>query len=304
MSRLSRSSRPAAGPKYAQTAPPGPPRRTRSAPRHAQPAGPAGAEPAQTPSADGSLVLRDVNKTYPGTPPLHVLKDINVTIESGEYVAVVGPSGSGKTTMLSIMGTLDQPTSGEVWIGGVNAAEISEVARANLRSDVIGFVFQQFFLLPSLSALDNVAEGMLYQRIPMAERRERSRQALEMVGLGHRAGHRPGQLSGGEQQRVAIARAIAGRPRILFADEPTGALDQKTGRMVTEYLRAVADQGTTVIVITHDNALADRFDRKIAVLDGVIVSDRRRRGTRPAATSLAPDPALAPAPALAEEVAA
>ncbi|MDR1806992.1 MAG: ABC transporter ATP-binding protein [Propionibacteriaceae bacterium] len=229
------------------------------------------------PPSTAQIALRHVNKIYPGSPPLHVLKDVSVTIHKGEFVAVVGPSGSGKTTMLSIMGTLDQPTSGEVWVDGVNAAEISEVERSSLRSDVIGFVFQQFFLLPSLTAVENVAEGMIYQRIPRAERRSRAFAALEKVGLSHRAGHRPGELSGGEQQRVAIARAIAGDPHVLFADEPTGALDQTTGHMIVDYLRGIADTGTTVIVITHDAGLAAGFDRKISVLDGEIVRDQRRR---------------------------
>ena len=228
------------------------------------------------------LALRGVNKLYPGHPPLHVLKDVTLTVGRGEFVAVVGPSGSGKTTMLSIMGILDQPTSGRVWIDGVDAAEVSEVERARLRADVVGFVFQQFFLLPSLSAVDNVAEGMLYQRVPRQERRRRAYAALDLVGLAPRAKHRPGELSGGEQQRVAIARAIAGDPHVLFADEPTGALDQTTGHMIVDYLRAIADRGTTVVVITHDAGLAERFDRKISVLDGRIVGDwRRRRKTRP-----------------------
>ncbi|MDR1264902.1 MAG: ABC transporter ATP-binding protein [Propionibacteriaceae bacterium] len=225
------------------------------------------------------LALRKVDKVYPGHPPLHVLKDIDLSIQAGEFVAVVGPSGSGKTTMLSIMGTLDQPTAGEVWIGGVNAAAIGEVERSVLRSDVIGFVFQQFFLLPSLTALDNVAEGMLYQRRRRAERRRLAMAALEQVGLASRARHRPGELSGGEQQRVAIARAIAGQPGILFADEPTGALDQTSGHLIVDYLRTIADAGTTVVVITHDQALAARFDRKVSLLDGAIVRDQRRRAS-------------------------
>ncbi|MDR0990120.1 MAG: ABC transporter ATP-binding protein [Propionibacteriaceae bacterium] len=242
------------------------------------------------------IVLRDVNKLYPGHPPLHVLKDVNLKIYPGEFVAIVGPSGSGKTTMLSIMGTLDQPTTGEVWIDGVNAAQISEVDRAMLRSDVVGFVFQQFFLLPALTAVDNVAEGMLYQRIRRSERRQRAFEALEMVGLSPRAQHKPGELSGGEQQRVAIARAIAGQPQVLFADEPTGALDQATGHMIVDYLRAIANQGTTVIVITHDQTLANRFDRKISFLDGEIVADKRRRSAgRPGVRKAArPGPARQP----------
>ena len=225
-----------------------------------------------TDSRAASLIaLTDVVKTYPG--PLTVLKNVNVDIRAGEDVAIVGPSGSGKTTMLSIMGTLDRPTSGEVWIDGVDASRLSEARRAQLRAEVIGFVFQQFFLLPTLSAMENVAEGMLYQGIRHHERRERAMEALDRVGLSARAGHLPGQLSGGEQQRVAIARAIAGGPRLLFADEPTGALDQASGHMVVDYLVQIANEGTTVIVITHDQALAARFSRRISLLDGQIVDD-------------------------------
>jgi putative ABC transport system ATP-binding protein len=238
--------------------------------------GPARTGPAAVGSAVAQLSLRHVNKTYPGHPPLHVLRDVSLDIDAGEFVAVVGPSGSGKTTMLSIMGTLDQPTTGEVWIEGLDAAAVGEVRRARLRSDAIGFVFQQFFLLPALTALDNVATGMLYQGIDRTERRSRALVALERVGLADRALHRPGELSGGEQQRVAIARAIAGDPRILFADEPTGALDQASGHMIIDCLRAISQSGTTVIVITHDHALAAGFDRTITILDGEVVSDRAR----------------------------
>ncbi|MDR0782947.1 MAG: ABC transporter ATP-binding protein [Propionibacteriaceae bacterium] len=219
------------------------------------------------------ISLHGVTKTYPGHPPLTVLKDVSLSIGASADVAVVGPSGSGKTTMLSIMGTLDQPTSGQVLIDGVDTATISEAARARLRAETIGFVFQQFFLLPTLSALDNVAQGMLYQGLHRPERRKRAAEALERVGLAARAKHRPGELSGGEQQRVAIARAIAGGPRLLFADEPTGALDQASGHMVVDYLKAIVGDGTTVVVITHDPSLAARFNRQISLLDGEIVGD-------------------------------
>ena len=225
-----------------------------------------------TPGAPYSLVsLRGVTKTYPG--PLTVLRDVTIEIGASEDVAVVGPSGSGKTTMLSIMGMLDHPTTGEVWIDGVNTGLLPESARAQLRAEAIGFVFQQFFLLPTLSAVDNVAEGMLYQGMRRRTRRRRAMEALERVGLGARAGHLPGQLSGGEQQRVAIARAIAGGPRLIFADEPTGALDQTSGHMVVDYLQTIAADGTTIVVITHDQGLASRFARQISLLDGAIVAD-------------------------------
>ena len=227
---------------------------------------------AKPPAPASPLVsLTDVVKTYPG--PLTVLKSISVDITTGEDVAVVGPSGSGKTTMLSIMGILDRPTSGEVRIAGADAGSMPEADRAQLRAEVIGFVFQQFFLLPTLSALENVAEGMLYQGIRRPQRKKRAMEALDRVGLSSRAHHLPGQLSGGEQQRVAIARAIAGGPRLLFADEPTGALDQTSGHMVVDHLLRIADEGTTVVVITHDQGLASRFSRQISLLDGEIVAD-------------------------------
>jgi putative ABC transport system ATP-binding protein len=216
------------------------------------------------------LALRQVSKVYPTKPPLHALRDVDLDIGRGELVAVVGPSGSGKTTLLSLMGLLDTPTSGEVWIDGIKASGLSEAQRSRARSDLIGFVFQQFYLLSSLTARDNVATGMLYQGLGPAERRSRADAALERVGLTARASHRPGELSGGEQQRVAIARAIAGDPAVVFADEPTGALDQASGRMVLDCLRAANQTGATVIVITHDLSLAAMFDRQIHVLDGQV----------------------------------
>jgi putative ABC transport system ATP-binding protein len=219
--------------------------------------------------------LKQITKTYPGNPPLTVLNNVTLDIEVGEDVAVVGPSGSGKTTMLSIMGILDQPSSGEVFIDGLDPTDFPEAAKARLRAESIGFVFQQFFLLPTLSAWENVAEGMLYQGIKRATRRERAFEALEKVGLAPRASHRPGQLSGGEQQRVAIARAIAGGPRLLFADEPTGALDQSSGQLIVDQLQSIASDGTTVVVITHDQGLASRFSRQISLLDGNVVADTK-----------------------------
>jgi len=219
------------------------------------------------------LALRGASKTYPGNPPIHALDNADLDIAPGELVAVVGPSGSGKTTMLSLMGTLDQPTSGEVWVDGVNTGQLGEAARSRLRSDKIGFVFQQFYLLPSLTALDNVATGMLYQGISASRRRALAMEALGLVDLSNRATHRPGELSGGEQQRVAIARAMAGGPSILFADEPTGALDQASGRRVLEALRQANQTGATVVVITHDEHLAEDFDRRVVMLDGRIVAD-------------------------------
>ncbi|MCV0335996.1 ABC transporter ATP-binding protein [Microbacterium sp.] len=222
---------------------------------------------------DTVVELVDVIKEYPGSPPLRVLHGMSLAIESGELVAVVGASGSGKSTMLSIMGTLDDPTSGTVLIDGTDAAALAERERAVLRARRIGFVFQQFFLLPALSAVDNVALGLLYSGVPAAERAVRAAAALERVGLGARMKHRPGQLSGGEQQRVAIARAIVGNPSVLFADEPTGALDSTTGERILELLTSIADSGTAVVIITHDPHIAERTQRQVGIHDGRIVSD-------------------------------
>lgn len=228
-----------------------------------------------TPSTVVELV--DVVKEYPGSPPLRVLHGMSLAIESGELVAVVGASGSGKSTMLSIMGTLDDPTSGTVLIDGTDAAALAERDRAALRARRIGFVFQQFFLLPALSAVDNVALGLLYSGVSATERSARAVAALERVGLGARLKHRPGQLSGGEQQRVAIARAIVGDPVVLFADEPTGALDSTTGERILELLTSIADAGTAVVIITHDAHIAERTQRQVSIHDGRIVSDTGSR---------------------------
>ena len=224
-------------------------------------------------TSDTVVELVDVIKEYPGNPPLRVLHGMSLAIEAGELVAVVGASGSGKSTMLSIMGTLDDPTSGTVLIDGTDAAALAERDRAVLRARRIGFVFQQFFLLPALSAVDNVALGLLYSGVPAAERSVRAAAALERVGLGARMKHRPGQLSGGEQQRVAIARAIVGNPSVLFADEPTGALDSTTGERILELLTSIADAGTAVVIITHDAHIAERTQRQVGIHDGRIVSD-------------------------------
>lgn len=222
----------------------------------------------------GTVVeLVDVVKEYPGSPPLRVLHGVDLAIGSGELVSVVGASGSGKSTMLAIMGTLDDPTSGTVLIDGTDVARLGERERAALRARRIGFVFQQFFLLPALSALDNVALGLLYSGVPAAERVSRAAVALERVGLGARMRHRPGQLSGGEQQRVAIARAVVGDPSVLFADEPTGALDSTTGERILELLTSISESGTAVVIITHDAHIAARTQRQVSIHDGRILSD-------------------------------
>ncbi len=217
------------------------------------------------------LELRGVAKRYPGG--VEALRGVDLRIQAGELVAIVGPSGSGKTTLLQILGTLDRPSEGLVHIDGRDTAAATDDELSALRAQRIGFVFQQFYLLDGLSAVDNVAGGLLYNGIPADERRDRAREALERVGLGHRLDHRPNQLSGGEKQRTSIARAIVGRPSIVFADEPTGALDTHTGHGIIELLRELNRDGATLMIITHDRELADALPRRVEVLDGAIIRD-------------------------------
>ena len=221
-----------------------------------------------------ALELRDVGKEYPGG--VHALRRVNVDIHTGNRVAIVGPSGSGKTTMLTILGTLERPTSGEVHVAGRDVVKASDSELAGLRAYEIGFVFQGFHLQDGMTALDNVANGMLYTGAPVRERREAAQVALERVGLGERVTHRPQQLSGGEKQRVAIARAIAKHPTIILADEPTGNLDSKSGRAVLELLHELASEGATLALITHDEHIAETFPRRIQMRDGEIVGDERQ----------------------------
>jgi putative ABC transport system ATP-binding protein len=217
------------------------------------------------------IKLRGVVKEYPGG--VRALNDVDIDVERGELLTIVGPSGSGKTTLLQIMGTLDRASAGKVWIDGFDAAAASDDELSALRARRIGFVFQQFYLLDGLSTVDNVAGGLLYSGLPSAQRRERARDALDRVGLGHRLTHQPNQLSGGEKQRTAIARALVGKPSIVFADEPTGALDTRTGDSIVELLSELNRAGTTIVVITHDAELAASFPRQVAVRDGQIVRD-------------------------------
>jgi putative ABC transport system ATP-binding protein len=222
----------------------------------------------------GSVLHVDtVTKIYPSQPPVVALRGVSFRIGRGELVAIVGPSGSGKTTLLHLMGTLDRPTSGTVRVTGTDVAALGDHAVAFLRASRIGFVFQQFFLAEHQTVLDNVADGLLYAGVRQAERRQRAMDAIAVVGLAARANARPTQLSGGQRQRVAIARALVGEPAIILADEPTGNLDQSTGRSILALFEALNERGATIVVITHDTAVARRMPRRIEMLDGRVVSD-------------------------------
>jgi putative ABC transport system ATP-binding protein len=225
--------------------------------------------------ANGSAVLeiRDLAKRYPGG--VDALRGVGLMVEEGELLAVVGPSGSGKSTLLHIMGTLDRPTEGEVRVAGHDVSELSDRRLAALRARHIGFVFQQFFLVDGMSSVENVAQGLLYSGVAAPERRKRASEQLERVGLGHRLAHRSEQLSGGERQRVAIARALVGRPSIVFADEPTGNLDSRSGAQIIGLLRELNAEGTTIVVITHDLEVAASLPRRVHIRDGGIERDER-----------------------------
>ena len=215
------------------------------------------------------LKLTDICKDYQqGKEPVRVLKNINLTVEKGEYLAIMGPSGSGKTTLMNLIGCLDVPTSGEYELDGQNLKNLSDDAMAEIRNKHIGFVFQHFHLMPKLDAVENVALPLLYAGVPLKERRHRAEEALKAVGLEERMHFLPNQLSGGQCQRVAIARAMVGKPDILLADEPTGALDTKSGNQIMEIFRQLSEEGMTILMITHEPSIAACADKTYHILDG------------------------------------
>ena len=217
------------------------------------------------------LELDAVTKVYGEQPPVHALRGVSFTVAPGELVAIVGPSGSGKSTLLHVMGTLERPTAGVIRVDGVDAARLDDRALSHLRATRIGFVFQQFFLAEHATVRENVADGLLYAAVPIAERHARADEALERVGLSHRRLFKPTKLSGGERQRVAIARALVGRPAIVLADEPTGNLDSATGGSIMKLIHELNADGATIVMITHDAGLADRLPRQIRMLVGQVI---------------------------------
>jgi putative ABC transport system ATP-binding protein len=227
------------------------------------------------------IQLQQVTKTY-GTGDLSVpaLKPVSLTIESGEYCAIMGPSGSGKSTVMNLIGCLDQPSGGAYWLDGDLVSSLAAGALADIRSRKIGFVFQQFHLLPQLTAVDNVMLPMVYARVLPAERRSRAVKALTKLGLGNRLYNRPSQLSGGQQQRVAIARALVNRPKLLLADEPTGALDSQSSQSILNIFADLNRSGMTLVVVTHDSEVAQQCDRVLYFRDGQLLRDRRTSRTQ------------------------
>ena len=220
------------------------------------------------------LSVRNLSKTYmQGKIPVHALSDVSFDVHKGELLSIVGPSGSGKSTFLSMIGLLDKPTNGSVFIDGIEVTKAKDSEAPKIRREKIGFVFQHFNLIPTLSALENVDIAMRFARVPKSKRTERAVALLTQMGLGDRMKHKPSELSGGEQQRVAIARAMANNPAIILADEPTGEVDTKTRDMIVELLRGLSEKGQTILIVTHDLAVSSRTKRIIKMLDGKIESD-------------------------------
>lgn len=220
--------------------------------------------------------LRDIYKDYnQGNMPVPVLKDVCLQVDEGEYVAIMGPSGSGKTTLMNIVGLLDTPTKGEYYLDEKAVTNLKEKDLSKLRLNTIGFVFQNFQLMPRESALDNVSLPLIYAGLKKRERHEKAMAALEKVGLADRASFKPTQLSGGQKQRVAIARAMVNSPKLLLADEPTGALDSKSGKQIMELFRQLNDEGVTVVMITHDRKVAEQADRIVYIIDGELSNDKQ-----------------------------
>ncbi len=227
------------------------------------------------------LQLENVNKEYiQGKQSVHILFDINLSVEEGEYLAIMGPSGSGKTTLMNLLGCLDVPTNGRYVLNGQDISGLSDDALAEIRNQYIGFVFQNFYLLPKMTAVENVALPLLYRGVGLKERRARAEEALKLVGLGERLEFMPNQLSGGQCQRVAIARAIVGEPKLLLADEPTGALDTASGNQIMEIFRQLSQRGITIIMITHEGDIARCADKTYHILDGRLITDSSEQTER------------------------
>jgi len=225
------------------------------------------------------VVMKDVQKIFSvGEVLVHALRGISFEIEEGEFISILGPSGSGKSTCMNMIGCLDRPTCGDILIDGVNTQDMSDKDLAFLRGETIGFVFQQYYLLPHLNVLDNVMLPLKYQGIPHDERKRRAKEELEKVGLQDRLKHTPNELSGGQKQRVAIARALVTRPKLILADEPTGALDSETGHSVLDLFFAINKEGTSVVVVTHDVDIGAMARRSIHLKDGIIISDETQKG--------------------------
>ena len=225
--------------------------------------------------------MKDICKDYPqGRETVRVLKNINLQVEEGDYLAIMGPSGSGKTTLMNLIGCLDVPTSGEYLLAGKNLHGATSNELAQVRNQLLGFVFQSFYLLPKMTAVDNVALPLLYAGVPKKERRERAIEALKLMGLGERLEFQPNQLSGGQCQRVAIARAIVGKPKLLLADEPTGALDSAAGEQIMDIFDSLNQDGATIIMITHERSIAERAKEIRFIRDGILSEAEKGRGAQ------------------------